>query len=422
MPDQRNNSYSYDVIVLGAGIVGVGTALQLQARGLSVAIVDRKSPGEEASYGNAGVIERDGHVPISFPSRFRDILRYARNREIGMRYDPLFLPQVSGWLLKLWRNSNPEFLRSYGHLIEPVRREAINEHLPIAEAAGALPLFRDNGWFHVFRSASGFEAAQLGLDFADEYGVAYELVNEERFAELEPDMSLPTLAGAIYWKDTWSVASPGHVTKLYAQLFEARGGVVLKGDAQSLMRVGEDWSVVSNLGQIKAPKVVVALGAWSKELVAKFGFRFPLAVKRGYHQHFKPLGDAVLNRPFVDEELGFLITPMEDGIRLTSGIEFADRDAPKRDGQFQAAFAEAQKIFPLGEAVEDEPWMGSRPCLPDSLPIVDASGRGDGMYFNFGHGHIGFSSGPLTGRVLAEMITGEEPFIDASMFSAKRFG
>jgi D-amino-acid dehydrogenase len=154
--------------------------------------------------------------------------------------------------------------------------------------------------------------------------------------------------------------------------------------------------------------------------VAPLGYAMPLAVKRGYHRHFKPIGRAMLTRPVVDAENGFLITPMEAGIRLTTGIEFADRDAPPTPVQIDRDLPLARQIFPLGEPV-GEIWMGRRPSFPDALPVICAAERHKGLWFDFGHGHLGFTLGPPSGRLLADLITGTTPFADPVPFSATRF-
>jgi D-amino-acid dehydrogenase len=166
---------------------------------------------------------------------------------------------------------------------------------------------------------------------------------------------------------------------------------------------------------------VVALGPWSMDLLEPLGYRLPLATKRGYHMHYKAKGNAGLTLPILDEEGGFVITPMERGIRLTTGAEFARRDAPKTPVQLAKTEKLARGLFPLAERVDPEPWMGARPIFPDSRPVIGAAGRHKGLWLAFGHQHLGFTMGPATGRLLAEMITGEKPYVDPAPFSPARF-
>jgi len=219
-----------------------------------------------------------------------------------------------------------------------------------------------------------------------------------------------------------SVADPGGVTKAYAKLFTDKGGRFLEGDARSLAPLRGGWQVRTSAGPISAASAVVALGPWSDDVLRPLGFNFPLGVKRGYHMHFKAEGNATLNRPLIDIQYGFALTPMVKGIRLTTGAEFALRDAPPTPVQLARAEPLAREIFPLGARVDAEPWLGRRPCLPDMLPIVGrASMQHESLWLNFGHHHLGFTMGPVTGRLLAEMMTGEAPFTDPQPYSSSRF-
>lgn len=412
---------TYDVLVLGAGIVGVSTALHLQVRGQTVALIDRRAPGEEASHGNAGVIERDGLVPLTIPKQIIPLLKYASNREIAMHYHLLAMPRLAPWLWGMWRLSNPNGIASYARRVNPLRANAAREHFSLADEAGVRGLFREDGWLRLHHSQKSFAHAETSLEFADEFGVEYDILGFSELEALEPSVNFGPEDKAIFWKECVSVSSPKRVTKAYADLFAGKGGDLLEGDARSLKREGDEWVVATTTGPVKAVKVVVALGVWSMDLLRPMGYCMPLAAKRGYHQHFESRDGAKLNRPIVDEDIGFLITPMEDGIRLTSGIEFADRDARKTPTQIYRAAEWARELYPLGAPVEQEPWMGSRPCFPDSLPVIEAAKKDEGLYFNFGHGHLGFSTGPTTGRMIAEMVLGETPFLDPAGFSSDRF-
>ena len=412
---------SHDVIVLGAGMVGVSTALHLQARDQSVVLVDRQQPGEETSHGNAGIIERDGMIPLTIPKNLVEILKYASNRQIHMHYHPTFMPRMASWLLRMWKLSNPAGIDVYARGIAPLREIAALEHDYFAKDAGVSEQFRHTGWIHLYHSAKSFSKTAAARNYADEFGVDYEVVRQSELEALEPHVAFDGEDHGIFWKGCVSVSSPKTVSKGYADLFLKRGGVFRTGDARSLKKEAGLWTVATGQGTVSAPNVVVALGPWSLDLLKPMGYHFPLAAKRGYHQHFASQDDAFLNRPIVDEDVGFLMTPTEAGIRLTSGIEFAHRDRPKTPTQIYRATERARHIYPLGVPVEDTPWMGSRPCFPDSLPVIDRSDRDEGLYFNFGHGHLGFATGPVTGRMMAELITDQPSSLARDAFSAKRF-
>ncbi len=411
-------------IVVGAGIVGVSVALHLQRRGLAVTLIDRNAPGEATSYGNAGVVERDGVVPITFPSSLSALAAFALNRTSAAHYHLAALPAVWPWLMALRRASGPQALAAYAAASSALEALALPEHKALAGPAGAAALFRETGWLRLFRTEAGFrEAERTYLPRAAEHGIRLEALTPEAVtAELEPSLS-PRFHAAVFSPETASVASPGEVTKAYARLFAAEGGRIATGEVTGLCAApGGGWRVALADGAAHGADVaVVAAGPWAMDLLAPLGYRLPLAVKRGYHRHYRPVGNASLARPVVDMEKGFVITPMKDGIRLTTGIEFARRDARPTPVQLSRAHALAEDLFPLGEAVEDAPWMGARPCFPDSLPVIGPAPRHPGLWLAIGHGHLGFTEGPVTGRLLSEMMTGAPTVVDPRPYRADRF-
>jgi D-amino-acid dehydrogenase len=297
----------------------------------------------------------------------------------------------------------------------------ILEHEHLMGEAGILGMIRRTGYLRIYRTQEGMEKA-LAKEQADKeaYGVNFQLLDRAHVAALEPHISA-AIAGGMLMPDPVSVADPGGVVKAYAQLFEARGGRFLEGDARSLRSSASQWTVDAAGGPVTASAAVIALGPWSDDVYRQLGYRFPLGVKRGYHRHFRPEGNAGLSRPVLDVERGYVLAPMDQGIRITTGVEFGRRDSPPTPVQIERAIPSAREVFPLGEGIEAEPWLGRRPCLPDMLPIVGPAPRHPGLWFDFGHHHLGFTLGPVTGRLLAEMMTGETPFTDPTPYRADRF-
>jgi D-amino-acid dehydrogenase len=201
----------------------------------------------------------------------------------------------------------------------------------------------------------------------------------------------------------------------------ALGGVMVKGDARSLHRTGDRWRVETNEGGIDARDVAVALGPWAPDVLEPLGLKLPMAVKRGYHRHFRSEGSATLSRPVVDVDYGYLITPMEQGIRLTTGAEFAARDARPTPVQFDRLMPQARALFPLGERADDKTWVGSRPCFADSRPVIGRAPGLGGLWLAIGHAHWGLTLGPVTGHLLAQMMAGEPPLCDPAPYRAERF-
>ncbi|MDX2155865.1 MAG: FAD-dependent oxidoreductase [Hyphomicrobiaceae bacterium] len=411
----------FDCVVLGAGMVGVSAALHLQARGRSTALLDRRGPAEETSYGNAGIIQREGVVPYMFPREWATILKYARNNTSEAYYQLSSLPRVAPWLFRYWRASTPEGEKRGARAMAAIVEHCITEHMPLIEAAGLSGLVRRTGYMRVFRTAAALDAARIKDDAVRaQYGVNYDLLDRAAVEALEPHLT-GSLAGAIHFTDPVSIADPGALGRGYAELLVKRGGRLIEGEARSLEAAPGGWRVASRQGWIEAREVVVALGPWSGDVMKAQGVWVPLGWKRGYHMHYRAEGNATLSRPVIDSERGYALAPMTKGIRLTTGAEFATRDAPKSPVQLARAEAAAHEIFPLAERVEPEPWLGRRPCFPDMVPAIGPVPGKAGLWVAFGHHHLGFTLGPATGRLLAEMMTGEAPYIDPAPYRIDRF-
>jgi D-amino-acid dehydrogenase len=410
-----------DAVVLGAGIVGISIALHLQARGRSVALVDRRGAAEETSFGNAGLIQREGVVPYGFPHDFGALLRYGMNRTIDAHYHPSALPELVPFLWKYWKHSRRErhaqIARQYSHLIE----HCVTEHEALAAQAGAQDLLRRRGWMRVFRTGR-----ERDLRFAEaerwraEFGINFSALNQQEIQDKEPHLA-PVLVGALHWTDPVSVVDPQGLALAYLKLFESRGGRFLQGNAASLRQDQDNWTVRTVEGNVEAAAAVVALGPWADVVTRPLGYDLPLAVKRGYHMHYRAAGAAHLNHPVLDTERGYMLAPMQRGIRLTTGAEFALRDAIRTPVQLGRAEPVARDLFPLAERLDTEAWMGARPCTPDMLPIIGRAPRHAGLWFAFGHAHHGLTLGPVTGRLIGEMIAGETPFVDPAPYRAERF-
>lgn len=409
-----------DTLVLGAGIVGTSVALNLALKGQAVALVDRRAPGEETSYGNAGLIERASIYPVAFPRDVKALMDIALGRNPAANYHWNALPGLVDWMYAYWKASAPQKILDYARTMDRLLVHTVAEHSRLAAHSGAEHYFRESGWLKLYRTQGGLDTERSEFGLARSYGLSVQEISVDEALRLEPHLR-PEFVGAVIWSDPHSVSSPGGVTQAYAHHFETLGGVTLKGDALSLARLGAGWSVMTEEGPVEANTVVVALGPWAMDLLAPYGLRLPLAVKRGYHMHYKVEGDLGLSRPVLDEEGGYVITPMELGIRLTTGVEFARRDAPKSPVQLERTEKLARQLFPLGPRVEAEPWMGCRPAFPDMLPVIGPAPRQKGMWLAVGHQHLGFTLGPITGRLIAEMMGGEIPVVDPTPFSAMRF-
>ena len=413
-----------EIIVLGAGMVGVGTALALQQRGHAVTLIDRTQPGRETSYGNAGIIQREAVRPYAFPRDVATLARIVSGRSNDAHYHVGALSRMAPQLFRYWASSAPRryaaVVQAYSRLIE----HCVTEHAGWIEAAGATDLVRKDGWLQMYRSGQAFEAAAAhAITVARAHGLACAVLDSAALAAAQPVLRM-ALAGAVHWKDPWTVLDPGELVACYARLFLKRGGSFATGDALTLRADGAGWVVDTGAAAqaratVSGAHAVIALGPWADTLTRRLGYRLPLFVKRGYHRHFAC--EAMPGMPVLDVERGTLLAPMARGLRITTGAEFARQDAPATPVQLLRAEASARELVRLGHPVEADPWLGSRPCTADMLPVLGAAPHHPGLWFNFGHAHQGFTLGPVTGRLLAELIGGEKPFVDPAPYLAQRF-
>ncbi|CCD95262.1 putative D-amino-acid dehydrogenase, FAD dependent [Bradyrhizobium sp. ORS 375] len=407
-----------DVIVLGAGIVGVSSAYALRERGLSVVLVDRKAPGEETSYGNAGILSSGSILPFNKPSLFAALPSYLGNKSAALRWDRSWTLRNIEWVLRFLANAVESRVRPRAIALHGLIGASLKLHRDWIVRAGEPQRIRETGWLKAWRS-DAVGAAKAEQAFLAEYGIKSELLDRQAISALEPNM-LPVYKVGLLHSQTASVDSPGHVTKAYARMFEGAGGVLRQSEIRALLSDGDGWRVVLGDGEIRARHVVVALGPWSPDILRPLGYKVPMAFERGYHQEFTPNPNRKLLRPINDAEGSFVLAPMENGVRVTSGVELTDRDAASNFAQLKQVVPLARGVVEFGEAVA-QPWRGSRPSLPDALPMIGPAPRHSGLWLAFGNQHIGFTTGPATGAAIAAMIAGEAPSFDVAAFAPSRY-
>jgi len=412
---------SRSTLVLGAGMVGVSIAWHLVRRGHTVTLVDRREPGRETSFGNAGIIQREAVRPYAFPRDIGTLLRVLPNREVDIRYRPVGMMHAAGSLLRYWLNSGGDryerIVKEWASLIMRCQ----DDHAPMIEASGAEHLIRKGGWLELYRTQRALDD-KLALAYTDRerFGVEYEVLDAAALYAQEPHLA-KGLVGAIHWTQPWMVTDPGALVLAYAENVVKQGGTLTQASIEDVTQTDNGWQVTTSAGQLEAEQVVVAMGPWSSGLLSNLGIDVPLFVKRGYHMHYSTEGGATLNHWLMDAERGFLLEPMRAGVRLTTGAELADLDSPPQYRQLAAAERAARALFPLGKRRDAEPWKGARPCLPDMKPVIGPAPGKPGLWLAFGHGHQGFTLGPTTGELLAQMMDGETPAVDMGPFSVERF-
>ncbi|AOZ01755.1 amino acid dehydrogenase [Cupriavidus sp. USMAHM13] len=411
-----------EVLVVGAGIVGVSVAVHLVQRGRKVMLLDRRGPGEETSHGNAGLIERASVVPYGFPRDLATLLRYAGNGQTALRYDWRALPTFLPWLARYWRESAPARLARASRDMLPLIAHSVIEHDRLIERAGLSALVKPGGWMEAFRTEAAFQGRLAVCErLAAAHGLAMRALDRDGLQRAEAGLG-PGFIGAIHWMDPKSVVDPGQLTRGYARLFQSLGGTLATGEATQIAHRGGTWRVHTAGGELAARELVIAQGPWSMELIGPLGYRIPLKAKRGYHMHYAVASGATQSVPIADCEIGYVVAPMQRGLRLTTGVEIARPGSAPSPIQLARAEGWARDVFRLGRRLDDAAWMGARPCTPDMRPVIGPAGRHPGLWFAFGHNHHGLTLGPASGRLLAEMMTGTGPYVDPRPYSPARFG
>ncbi len=408
------------IIVIGGGVVGISSALEFQRRGYQVSLLDPKQPGRETSYGNTGVLS-DGSVVISNnPGLRKRLPKLILKKSNALNYSLGFVLKRLPWVARFLSYTTEKHLDHSSQALRALQAHSLKLHLNLISHAKAENLLRRTGWLKVFRSDSSYKAYDMELKVFERTGVGHTIYSAEELNQLEPALN-PIFRHGVLLHDACSVSSPAALCDAYLKLFTDAGGNVILDAAESFQRT-ESWIVQLRDGEpLQADAIILAAGPWSAEIVKCLGYKIPMAWERGYHWHLKPGTGPALSRAVHDVDAGYVMTPQQLGVRITSGVELADRDAPLDISQIEQSIRSARQATSLGEKVEDAPWMGRRPTLIDSLPMIGAAPRHRGLWFNFGHQHNGLSTSAASAQLLADQFEGKSPAINVEAFRPDRF-
>jgi len=395
-----------DFIVLGAGIAGVCTALELQSRNHSVIIVDKHAAGQKASYGNAGLIQVEVFEPFSFPRNLAKLSSLVLGKTNDLTWSMGGLFQNAAGLYGFYRNSAPKRLRQISEIYSNMAQRSTQDHENWIHQAGAEHLVARDGFVRIYRSANALEKAIKDAEkLSALIDAPFRALDGQEFHKQEPAVS-QNIAGAVHWQRSWTCSDPGKLTELYANLFLQRGGEIVTGDAASLKQSKIGWQIQTSSGRIEAASAVIALGAWSPSLAKRFGFRVPMIEMRGYHAHYD--APIKLKRPLVDTDFGVVATQMTKGLRILSGIAVVGHGSRSNEKQLNRGISGVANIIELGQRVPEETWHGTRLVAPDMLPIVGQAPGQSNLWYNFALGHHGITFGPTSAMVLADQILGSD--------------
>ena len=410
--------------VVGAGSVGIGVALHLQQRGFQVSLLDKTTPASQTSYGNAGVINASSFMPLNNPSLLRKLPRLLLNNHAYLRYSIPHVVKNIPWCYHFLRACTKRQTDETSQALNALCGGALDEHRAFMQRCGNMHRLAQSGWLKLFREAGPLRPDSKDASILDAFDIPYKAVTKSEISDLEPHLK-PIFSGGYLLSDSSSVNNPGMLLREYVEQFVRDGGEFIQGGVNSIEQAtGADSSgfvLNTDASPLYAENLVVCAGPWSADMLKPLGYKVLLGFERGYHQHFNLEAGASLSRPIHDMDAGYILAPMEQGIRLTTGVELNHRDAPSNFSQLQQVLPRARQALALGEPTKDPVWRGCRPTFPDSRPVIDQAPRHDNLWMAFGHQHIGLMSGPVTGKLLAQKISGETTDIDLQPFRASRW-
>ena len=409
----------HDIVIVGAGIVGVATAIYLQRDGHRVTIVDKGEPGKGTSFGNAGSIAPSSIIPFALPGTVKNVPKWITDPLGPLTISWRQLPKLLPWFLHFRSACTRERASKGAKALRSTNGPSLENYRELLAAAGAPDLLRHDGMLHVYRSERGFAGSAFARELRAEHAGEVEIVDAARIHDIEPALSDDYRYG-FFLRDNGHVRSPWRVVDVLAKHFVANGGTIVQAAVKSVDAADGRATVKTDNGDYGGDYVVVAAGAASPRLVRGLGVTVPVAPERGYHIEL-PDPRVNLRVPVTDADGKFVAAPMEGGIRLAGTSEFRRMDAPPNWARAEALATLAPRLLPGVNVDGYRQWMGTRPSTPDSLPVIGRAPRGAGILLAYGHGHFGLMAAPATGQTIADLVAGRTPRIDIAPFSPDRF-
>lgn len=408
-----------EVTVLGAGIVGICCALSLAERGAKVRLIDKGEPGQETSFGNAGVISPWSVIPQSLPGLWKQVprLMFGAYRPLSVRAG--FWPRMVPWGLKFLRQGTESRVRRISDAMEVLCSPSIDLYRRHLDGTGHEALVRDSLYVHAFRDDSRASLQSLDYRIRQEKGARLELIGSDALRRIEPALSHDFKAAVLIHGQARAL-SPGRIATVLADKARSLGVDILKAQVNALTPAENGWQINCDTGPLQASRVVVAMGAWSAQLLRPLGINLPLVAERGYHVEFANPG-ITINNSITDTDAKFVVSSMENGVRVAGQAEFGNVDDPPDGRKNRRLLQQARTVLPDLNVAEPSFWMGRRPSFPDNLPVLGNLGEQDGLFGCFGHSHYGLMMAPKSGEIVADTILGKVSNMDLKAFSATRF-
>ncbi|MBV1798110.1 FAD-binding oxidoreductase [Siccirubricoccus sp. G192] len=411
------------IIVAGAGIVGLCVAWHLARGGAQVTVLDGEAPGSGASAGNAGAISAGSVAPLAMPGVLRQVPGMLLDRDGALHVPARYWPRAAPWLLRFVASARPARVAAIAEALSGLLFGAMERHREILAEEGALDLIRETGQLYLYRDRAHYAKDAGGWALRQQHGMRLEfLEGAEAIRALEPDMQGDYQLG-LFVPEQGSCVNPLRLAQVVARGVERLGGTIRQEAVRALTtEAGRVTGVATASGVLPADQVVLAAGAWSARLLQPLGIQVPLETQRGYHVMLPDAGIS-LQRPVVPADRKAFISPMEGGLRIAGTVEFGGLEAPPTPRRAELLLEDLRRAFPQARTGGAEGfWMGHRPCLPDSLPVIGPVARWPGLWCAFGHGHLGLTGSAPTGAVLARAMLGPQPNLDLAPFAVERFG
>ena len=404
--------------IIGAGIQGISNALFLQKKGFSVTVFDRDEPGSTAaSYGNAGHFSPYASVPINRPDVLSDIpaMLLSSSGPLALKWN--YVPKMIPWFLKFIRNCSTKKMMHTARNMHQILDKALPAYDELFDEIELDGLVEKKGILYIWNDQS-LKSRELEIKVRNELGVDQQVVTPKEIHDLEPNIK-PFYHGGVYYRYGRHARNPKKILLKLFDLFKKKDGKFLKMNIKDISFDEEKPVIKSETQSFLFDKIVIACGAFSKRLTDNLDEKIPLDTERGYHVHFKGQ-DHLLNRPVIFSNRGFGITPMEQGLRVVGTVEFGGLDNPLSKARIKNLINNAK--YMLGDLPEHEDeWLGFRPSTPDFLPVIGASKNYKNVFYCFGHHHLGWTLGPISGKIIAGMIAEENTNLDLKPYSSLRF-
>ncbi len=408
------------ITIIGAGIVGIATACYLRRDGHEVTVVDMNPPGEYCSFGNAGILSPGSCAPQALPGILWKVPGYLADPMGPLAVRWSYLPKAAPWLLRFVANSRLARVEKIADALRPLLKQTFDAYRPLVEHAGVSDLIRQTGYIVVYESENAYRGDALAWKLRRDRGVAMEELDAQAIQRFAPALAKIYPRG-LYLPEQGYVANPGRLTQALAAQFERDGGTILQRKVLAI-EVGNDGphALATDAGRLPVGTLVICAGVHSNEFSAGLGDPVPIEAERGYHVTVSDSG-IELPLPVFAPEGKFFVTPMEMGLRIAGQAEFAGIAAEPDYARADILARHLRRILPDISIEKSTQWMGRRPSMPDSLPVIGPSRRHRNVYYAFGHGHVGLCGGAPTGRIIADLIAGREPVIDVAPYSVGRF-